>query len=837
MPDAVKEAEDLEGAGRYAEARDLLEPELRKGDNWPARAVFVRATYKDPDLPMARRYSEGLRRLTETVCGDANRIPHQESAGIAAAIYKDRWELDGQESNLRRALSLYRRAAEMGIESDQGWTALNVAFVLDVLADLEERQEPGSPYARARRAEASRRREEIVAALRPTVGPTADWWLLATLIEALIGLGREREATPLVQQAAALIDHEDPSRRPAPWQVESTARQLAAVARLGRDDETVEAFRESPAGECLRELLGPDWAAGVESAWTGKIGLALSGGGFRAALFHIGVLARLAELDVLRRVEVLSCVSGGSIVGAYYYLKVCARLGKKTDAALDPTDYLELVQEIEKEFLTAIGSNIRMRLLTNPFRIMQMALCRGYTRTERAGQLYQKRIYKRLGKKHWRLPDLLVVPKGENEKTFKPKQDNWHRRNKVPILVINATTMNTGHNWQFTGTWMGEPPSAIDDDVDSADRLRRMYHKTKDEHDPQAPEGHRETPLGRAVAASAAVPGLFPPITLRKLYRKVTVRLSDGGVHDNQGVASLVDQECTVMLVSDASGQGEGIKANAGDRALPTLARTTSVAMSRIREAQYLDLAARRATSSLRGLMFVHLKQDLPRIDHTWEGGVDRTGQTREEDRDSGLTPYGIREDVQRRLASIRTDLDAFHEYEAYGLMASGYRMTEHYFPKRTAGFDTKVERHDWRFASVQSAVEGGDHCEDMLDKLRKSHELFFKWFPVPAALKWGLGLLAVALVAAAVLLWACADQPWPAIVLAAIAVAGGICAIPDGRWFVYVPSLPAKFLIGVVGMVLGPLVAWTYLLTLNRWYLADGRAVSTPRAWGEETA
>ena len=34
------------------------------------------------------------------------------------------------------------------------------------------------------------------------------------------------------------------------------------------------------------------------------------------------VLARLAELDVLRHVEVLSCVSGGSIIGGYYYLEL-----------------------------------------------------------------------------------------------------------------------------------------------------------------------------------------------------------------------------------------------------------------------------------------------------------------------------------------------------------------------------------------------------------------------------------------------------------------------------------------------------------------------------------
>ena len=54
----------------------------------------------------------------------------------------------------------------------------------------------------------------------------------------------------------------------------------------------------------------------------GKLGIALSGGGFRAAFFHIGVLARLAEHDLLRHVAVISCVSGGSIIGAFYYLKV-----------------------------------------------------------------------------------------------------------------------------------------------------------------------------------------------------------------------------------------------------------------------------------------------------------------------------------------------------------------------------------------------------------------------------------------------------------------------------------------------------------------------------------
>lgn len=43
------------------------------------------------------------------------------------------------------------------------------------------------------------------------------------------------------------------------------------------------------------------------------IGLALSGGGYRATLFHLGSLRRLAELGVLDRVTHFSSVSGGSI--------------------------------------------------------------------------------------------------------------------------------------------------------------------------------------------------------------------------------------------------------------------------------------------------------------------------------------------------------------------------------------------------------------------------------------------------------------------------------------------------------------------------------------------
>jgi NTE family protein len=60
----------------------------------------------------------------------------------------------------------------------------------------------------------------------------------------------------------------------------------------------------------------------VEFGWDGHalepgIALALSGGGFRAMLFHSGALMRLNEFGLLSRVARISSVSGGSIASGY----------------------------------------------------------------------------------------------------------------------------------------------------------------------------------------------------------------------------------------------------------------------------------------------------------------------------------------------------------------------------------------------------------------------------------------------------------------------------------------------------------------------------------------
>lgn len=62
--------------------------------------------------------------------------------------------------------------------------------------------------------------------------------------------------------------------------------------------------------------------AATDFRWDGNgleagIGIAASGGGFRAMLFHVGAFIRLAELGLLQQAKRISSVSGGSITTAW----------------------------------------------------------------------------------------------------------------------------------------------------------------------------------------------------------------------------------------------------------------------------------------------------------------------------------------------------------------------------------------------------------------------------------------------------------------------------------------------------------------------------------------
>ena len=124
-----------------------------------------------------------------------------------------------------------------------------------------------------------------------------------------------------------------------------------------------------------------------------RLGLALSGGGFRAAFFHLGVLAHMAELDLLRHVESISTVSGGSIIGALYYIHLKNLLETVEDNQITRDHYIALVKKVEQAFSAATKRNLRMCTFASVRHNMKMASSR-YSRSDRIGELYDEYIFR-----------------------------------------------------------------------------------------------------------------------------------------------------------------------------------------------------------------------------------------------------------------------------------------------------------------------------------------------------------------------------------------------------------------------------------------------------------
>lgn len=753
----------LKGELRFTYARRLLlraskhkdtarDPKLRE-------KIFQQlalCTYKDEDLPADERLDRALETLREIADFETTKV--QETLGLIGAIYKRKWEIDNQRENLEQSLVYYLRGYEQGPRGDQGYTGINAAYILDRLASLEEAQarKAGREFVATESREKARSiRQKVVDEVAPLVNDPDlkdQWWYYATVAEAHFGLQHYDDAVKWIRDGDAAV------KQVYEWELQTCARQLASIARLQPVKDIEHAW------DALKRAFGVD--AVSRSVFTGKVGLALSGGGFRASLYHLGVLAQLAELDMLRKVEVVSCVSGGSIVGAHYYLKVRHLLQTKTDAEITREDYIQLVHELIEEFVAGVQKNIRTRVAVNPLKNFRIFWSDDYSRTSRAAELYEQYLYAKVQDGHnkdarW-LNDLMICPRTKtngdsfNDSAFSPKYQNWRRDAKVPILVLNAATLNTGHTWQFTATWMGEAPAGIDSEIDGNDRLRRMYYC-------DAPEDHQKVRLGQAVGASAAVPGVFEPMTMDKLYPDRIVRLADGGVADNQGVATLFEQDCKVILVSDASGQMESQPASSKG-IVGVLLRTNSIFQARIREAEYHDLKGRRRSNLLRGFMFVHLKGDLNVDPVDWidcQDPYEPCEDVRPLWRRDRYTRYGIAKDVQQLLSALRTDLDSFSEAEAYALMTSGYRMTEFQFKQERCveEFFETTQSEPWKFLEIEDFMKDSGRGNKYLKKLLTagSSSAFKVWQIDPVLkniLRVVLVLIAVAIIAAVYFWW-----------------------------------------------------------------------------------
>ena len=226
------------------------------------------------------------------------------------------------------------------------------------------------------------------------------------------------------------------------------------------------------------------------------IGLALSGGGFRASLFHLGVIRRLEELGIMRKIDTISAVSGGSIIAAYYVIEMEKRLRRsgvdRHDHSAVADERLRIFNEIAECFFKALDSNIRSRAIVfGPFYhplLFVRSLLPAYSRSDLLHREYEKWFYGNDTLDH--LPVLAKIG--------------------GPNVILNATSLLTGQRRGF----MRRPVSGIEE----------LSHVNSN-----------VVKLSRVIGASSGVPGVFPPTTISGDV------LVDGGVADNQGIEVLID--------------------------------------------------------------------------------------------------------------------------------------------------------------------------------------------------------------------------------------------------------------------------------------------------------
>ncbi|MCX6006764.1 MAG: patatin-like phospholipase family protein [Chloroflexi bacterium] len=235
------------------------------------------------------------------------------------------------------------------------------------------------------------------------------------------------------------------------------------------------------------------------------VGLALSGGGFRATLFHLGSLWRLNELGWLQKLKEVNSVSGGSITAGY--------LGYRwKDLAFNSDGVAtNFVDEIVKPLRDFCSHNIDvgsiLGVLLPPF----------HSSIERLASYYRKGLFDDAMLKD--LPDKGVGP----------------------FFTLDATSLQTGALVRLTRENVAD--------------YRLGKFKVND------------IKLATAVAASSAFPLCFGPVKIKvkpddwiekekvddpepeKL--RSAIMLTDGGVYDNLGLERIWRRYSTV-LVSDA---------------------------------------------------------------------------------------------------------------------------------------------------------------------------------------------------------------------------------------------------------------------------------------------
>lgn len=233
------------------------------------------------------------------------------------------------------------------------------------------------------------------------------------------------------------------------------------------------------------------------------IALCLSGGGYRAMLFHVGALWRLNELGYLPQLDRISSVSGGSITAAALGLHWGAL---QFDQGIATNLDRELVAPIR-----ALASRT-----IDVWAVLRGLLIPGRTISGEIAASYRRRL---LGNASLRdLPDR-------------------------PRFVVNATSLQTGVLWRFSKPYMADytvgvvPDPAVDLAVATAasSAFPPILSPLRLKLDPASFRADERGPNFAAPFDTQAV-------------------LSDGGVYDNLGLETAW-KRCKTVLVSDGGGQ------------------------------------------------------------------------------------------------------------------------------------------------------------------------------------------------------------------------------------------------------------------------------------------
>jgi NTE family protein len=255
------------------------------------------------------------------------------------------------------------------------------------------------------------------------------------------------------------------------------------------------------------------------------LSLALSGGGYRAMLFHIGTLRRLNDSGLLPSLSVISSVSGGSVTAAYLAYRW-------RDLQFDESDRAVNFDEIIEEPLRDLaGSTLDIPSIVS-----------GLLPFDSSAREQVKQFDKRLFKNA--LLSDIAPGKFADDPTARPR----------PVFIINATNLQTGELWQFRSSAMGGPithwtspgktrlseavaassgfpPFLSPMTLDLSEVPADDWHDCSDFRDSPYGINNRNEP-GRVLASNAEI----APFHQR-------VMLTDGGVRDNLGLGSL--QEIT----------------------------------------------------------------------------------------------------------------------------------------------------------------------------------------------------------------------------------------------------------------------------------------------------